>query len=362
MKNSILNSLIYQYWAALITSCLSFLHLASCTDDDNSFLFSRYDPFAYLSARDGNVVLTDGSEYRHKDDILKLLHTPRPPAMDDPEQSCTTYLAPSSIPNSGLGMYTTISYSKGESYPFPDIGIMLQEMSRHYTSKKGTPKVKLLAQYPWAAKTLTFGQYEVYYGESMAPSLGMLANSHLGLVNIRHSELWAIQHWRDGTDSFYNSDTLTKEDVGRGAYSHHGHVTFEISANIQAGEELVSSELSLLLLLFILMYINFTHRFPYSLLVMEMIGLRLVRSYWELFLVKINLRKLICCYKSLFVIIDKVMKMILLTERIYTLNYSMRYPKRMNDYELHFQMTYKMFPLLYRWELHDFLQKIRLDR
>ena len=247
MKSSILNSLI-------LTSCLSFLHLASCTDDDNSFLFSRYDPFAYLSARDGNVVLTDGSEYRHKDDILKLLHAPRPPAMDDPEQSCTTYLAPSSIPNSGLGMYTTISYSKGESYPFPDIGIMLQEMSRHYTSKKGTPKVKLLAQYPWAAKTLTFGQYEVYYGESMAPSLGMLANSHLGLVNIRHSELWAIQHWRDGTDSFYNSDTLTKEDVGRGAYSHHGHVTFEISANIQAGEELVSSELSLLLLLFILMY------------------------------------------------------------------------------------------------------------
>ena len=121
-------------------------------------------------------------------------------------------------------------------------------MSRHYTSKKGTPKVKLLAQYPWAAKTLTFGQYEVYYGESMAPSLGMLANSHLGLVNIRHSELWAIQHWRDGTDSFYNSGTLTKDDPGRGAYSHHGHVTFETSANIQAGEELVSRELSLLLL------------------------------------------------------------------------------------------------------------------
>ena len=65
----------------------------------------------------------------------------------------------------------------------------------------------------------------------------MLANSHLGLVNMRHSELWKIQPWRDGTDALFRPDSLTKDDVGRGANSWHGNVVFDASAPIQAGEE-----------------------------------------------------------------------------------------------------------------------------
>jgi len=228
-----------RWYSCLIPICF-FVQLVSCAtlsnnDDD---MFTRYDRDAYLAARHGGKEETDsvGKEYS-KEQIRELYdsRTKDQNSYDDPNQ-CTIYLAPSSIPNSGLGMYTTTPYQKGGLFK-PEIGIMLQEMNRHYTSEK----VKLLAQYPWAAQTLTFGNHEVGYGESIIPGLGMLANSHLGLVNVRHSEKWKIQPWIDGTDSYFRSDSLSMEDVGRGAHSWHGRVMFEADAPIQAGEELFVS-------------------------------------------------------------------------------------------------------------------------
>jgi len=221
---------------------------------DNNILYTRYDRDAYLEKRFGVEHTISEDDINNsktypttKQDIIKLLNTPplSPSVDDDPEQKCTTYLAPSSIPNSGLGMYTTIPYASGESFPFPEVGIMLQEMKRHShpTSDTKKKKTKLLAQYPWSAKVLTFGAIEVGYGESIVPSLGMLANSHLGLVNMRHSELWNTQPALDGTSSISTqyTNSLTLDDVGRGAISHHSNVKFESSKKIEAGEELFVS-------------------------------------------------------------------------------------------------------------------------
>ena len=234
-----MNYFHYLTWVVIviILLCLS-CELTSCkkSEDDGAplLLFTRYDRDAYLKSKGGS----GSADYPiTREKIIKQLNANPPPESNDPYAKCTTYLAPSSIPNSGLGMYTTIPYNRGESFPYPEIGIMLHDMNSHYPSRQS----RLLSQYPWSSKVLSFGLHEAWYGESMVPSLGMLANSHLGLVNMRHTEFWQVQRWLDGTDTFTSSDTFTLNDVGRGAYSYHGHVMFETSANIRAGEELFVS-------------------------------------------------------------------------------------------------------------------------
>ena len=229
------------FYIAIIL-CIVYLQLVFCTarsdDADEDVLYTRYDRAAYFAARG-----TDASSHSHTFDKNRIKGINRSSSStnnnnnDDPNK-CTTYLAPSSIPNSGLGMYTTIPYQKGEVFGYPEIGIVLQDQRTHFPKKS---KDKLLTQYPWSAHVLTFGSHEVGYGESMVPGLGMLANSHLGLVNMRHMDLWKTASWIDGTDSLVTTDTLSMEDVGRGAHSWHGHVIFEANVNIEVGEELFVS-------------------------------------------------------------------------------------------------------------------------
>lgn len=210
--------------------------------------FTRYDHGAYLAARlDTKDDTYDGkgdSSINIKDQIRRInsndsSNDENQQYYDDPNK-CTTYLAPSSIRNSGLGMFTTTPYQKDEQFPFPEIGMLLQERAYHYSYTN--KKEKLLSQYPWAAEVLTLGGHEVGYGETITPGLGMLANCHLGLMNMKHTDiLWKVEPWRDGTDSLFRTDSLTMEDVGRGAHSWHGRVMFGAHAPIQAGEELFVS-------------------------------------------------------------------------------------------------------------------------
>ena len=232
------------YWILLFQlQCLRYT--VSCISTiDNSFIenndfFSRYNKDSYIAARhstNNNVPTQQRRSRNNSSSNLNASHD----AHDDPNQ-CTLYLAPSSIPNSGLGMYTTTPYTRGQTFPIPEIGILLQDMTQHDIQNKF--QAKLLSQYPWAAQTLTNGALEVFYGEAIVPGLGMLANSHLGLVNARHSDLWKVQPFLDGTDTLTVEESIhyTREDVGRGAYSWHGRVLFEATADIQAGEEMFVS-------------------------------------------------------------------------------------------------------------------------
>lgn len=100
---------------------------------------------------------------------------------------------------------------------------------------------KLLSSYPWQSQLLNFGRHEIGYGESMIPGLGMLANSHLGLWNMKHYSDYEIQRNRDGTDSHYDTSSFAStliDDPGRGAYTHHGNVQFVAEKEIVAGSEL----------------------------------------------------------------------------------------------------------------------------
>ena len=104
-------------------------------------------------------------------------------------------------------MYTSRPYGKGEIFPLPEIGIMNQDKLRH------SPETghNLLSQYPWAAQVLTNGPAEVGYGKTFIPGLGMLANSHMRLANMKHIDIWKHLSHLDATDYLLHPDSLTKD-------------------------------------------------------------------------------------------------------------------------------------------------------
>jgi len=221
----------------VVVICL--LHRAAAADGDDrvGIFFTRHDRDAYLAASGRDVDVDDDNDRAKTREEDGKRHHPSPSLYDwndyDDPGGCTLYLAPSSIPNSGLGMYTSVPYRRGELFPLPEMGIMLADPTR----KNGS----LLASYPWHSSLLSRGKFECAYGESMVPGLGMLANSHLGLWNVKHWNDHEVQRWRDGTDSYYHSDALTLEDAGRGAVSHHSNVRFVVEKDIAGGEELFVS-------------------------------------------------------------------------------------------------------------------------
>ena len=225
---------------SIVVICLLHRAVAADCDDRGGIFFTRHDRDAYLAAsgRDVDVdvdVDVDDDRAKTREEDGKRRH--RSPSSHDQQGNdyddpggCTLYLAPSSIPNSGLGMYTSVPYRRGDPFPLPEMGIMLSDP----TQENG----KLLASYPWHSSLLSRGIFECDYGESMIPGLGMLANSHLGLWNIKHWNDHEVQRWRDGTDSYYHDETSTPEDAGSGAASHHSNVRFVVENDIAGGEEL----------------------------------------------------------------------------------------------------------------------------
>jgi hypothetical protein len=107
----------------------------------------------------------------------------------DPDSSCGLYMAESSIPHSGLGMYTAKEFSKGDKLFYGDVVIQVEDIDlntklRHWVTKDFEYKENewLLNNYYWSPMT-SIGLYDAADIESIIPGLGMLANSHTGLVN-----------------------------------------------------------------------------------------------------------------------------------------------------------------------------------
>ena len=117
-------------------------------------------------------------------------------------------------------------------------------MIRIHTTTQGSDK--LLTQYPWGPGVLSGGFHEVDIGSSIIPipGLGMLANSHLGLVNMRHYDPWRVVPQTDNSIDGTESITVeglqfsTVDDVGRGSYTYHSRVLFDATEDIEAGDEL----------------------------------------------------------------------------------------------------------------------------
>mmetsp|Transcript_54754 Transcript_54754/g.163729 ORF Transcript_54754/g.163729 Transcript_54754/m.163729 type:complete len:1090 (-) Transcript_54754:154-3423(-) len=117
---------------------------------------------------------------------------------DDDNDQCGLYMAESSIPHSGLGMYTAKEIPLGTFLRPSEVVIHQYEhdgnnelrmakrgIPRNGGGDVGSERPWLLFTYFWESRVAR-GSYETEVGQqtiTMIPGLGMLANSHTGLVN-----------------------------------------------------------------------------------------------------------------------------------------------------------------------------------
>ncbi|KAL7510943.1 hypothetical protein ACHAXN_007858 [Cyclotella atomus] len=205
--------------------------------------YSRGDKNAYLTARGEAVDSLD--PLQNKTIRAQLLAQNNKSINHDDPITCTTYLAPSSIPNAGLGLYTSVSIPAETQLSSPQVGILLQDPDFHNPSRNdnNANTFNLLSNYVWSATPLTYGEHEVQHGESVCSGIGMMANCHYGLINVEIDSQWKNRPELDGTDSHsvMFSTHLTLEDVGRGSYSWHSNVQYKSLKGLEAGEEMFLS-------------------------------------------------------------------------------------------------------------------------
>ncbi|KAL3804966.1 hypothetical protein ACHAWO_012539 [Cyclotella atomus] len=203
-----------------------------------SVTYSRGDKQAYLTARGSDSDLPTFDKIKS---IRRQLieDTNAQPSYDDP-QKCTTYLAPSSIPNAGLGIFTTIPYDVNSPIGQSEIGILIHDIFQHYPDSDTTKD--LFKNYVWEANYVSMGPWEATHGSTMVPGLGMMTNDHPGLTNVRGDKhAFAGRFWEDNDDTATvegRKHNLNLEDAGRGAYSEHSKLGFHTVRNVEAGDEL----------------------------------------------------------------------------------------------------------------------------
>ncbi len=198
---------------------------------------------------------------------------------------CQLFMAESSIPNSGLGMYTAVDIKVGELAFYPEIVVSyfdnVMQYERHYFNNKAAsdewkktsdnkvdknPNCSAWAKsgeckanpnymrtscaksctlfdagimdgfdpyenwlpesYYWDTGN-TDAMYEAESTDSLVPGIGALANSHTGLVNVQM-----------GRPSIDSAGMHQSRDPGVGAFSTHYNMAWKATKDIPAGMEI----------------------------------------------------------------------------------------------------------------------------
>jgi hypothetical protein len=144
-----------------------------------------------------------------------------PPSMRDYPDQCQLYLAPSGIPNAGIGIYTSVDIGEGVLLGDAEIAV---------------PMVNYPGE-PWMLPDEVFWNKDaveelmLFEGigntDSFIPGFGAQINCHMGLNNVEHSYA-----------SMNRAGLSAKKDAGASARSLWGDVTNSATRPIKAGEEL----------------------------------------------------------------------------------------------------------------------------
>ena len=188
----------------------------------------RNEPTTYLQLRQGNkLVDLDGifKETAINDDATDNDDDADNVNINIDQSSCSLYMAQSSIPNSGLGIYAGRDFTRGEIVDArPQAALPLIQMDDNESYS-----ISALSNYPWTA-ILSGSHLEDVSSKGLIPNVGMLANSHLGLVNVKQTSY-------EGVQSIIGSSDRSK-DGSAGAYSLYHHSSFNADINIEEGQEL----------------------------------------------------------------------------------------------------------------------------
>ena len=137
------------------------------------------------------------------------------------EQTCSLYMAESSIPNSGLGVYAGKDIARSDLVDdMPQVVIPLIDFK---------DKKTILWDYPWSGEWYG-ATLESTNPKILTPNIGMLANSHLGLANTQ-------QRSEKGMHIHVDSEDRTS-NFGAGANTLNHYASFSADTDIMRGSEI----------------------------------------------------------------------------------------------------------------------------
>jgi len=120
---------------------------------------------------------SDCKDYNHAETNATVQH-------DDLLLDCGLYMAPSSIPNAGWGLYAGKTFSKGDMIEPLDLAIQMEDILKHmpHIHNDETRPDWLFNRYIWMPRT-TGAKYD---GSDMSiiPGLGAMTNNHPAFTNI----------------------------------------------------------------------------------------------------------------------------------------------------------------------------------
>jgi hypothetical protein len=140
---------------------------------------------------------------------------------------CGIWFAPSSIPNSGLGMYAGRNFDEGEEMMATgDAVIPIVDMVLH----QGTKWFFLWDSYTWNSASLQMANDGINDVSVASPGFGSAANSFLDLQNV---EEWSSEHSLAGLHR--------RKDPGAGAFTPYYNRKSTAKVSIPMGQELFVS-------------------------------------------------------------------------------------------------------------------------
>ncbi|KAL3797357.1 hypothetical protein HJC23_010483 [Cyclotella cryptica] len=225
---------------ALLLACIHG-HNPCVASVEAGVTFSRGDRNGYLSAQGVSETNAPPLDPSHFKLLRKQLANPTIPTEvthDDPEK-CKLYLAESSIPNAGLGLYTTIPYQRHQTIGHSEIGILLHD--RWFHDPKSLTTEQLIGHYAWGPDRLSYGKFEAGRSGVLLSGIGMACNDMPTASNVWQAPILSLsKFWEDGTDTLAEEGSKheTLQDVGRGSSSWHSGIRFQSMRELQAGEEL----------------------------------------------------------------------------------------------------------------------------
>ena len=163
--------------------------------------------------------------------------------------ACTLYLAPSAIPNAGLGTFTATEIAEGQPIGSPEIVHNVIDLSLHQSPAVADSSG--VSDYEWLGSDFQ-AQVEGRRVYTLFPGLGATINSHPGLHNaiggmpsqltssapVASDEQQEREHYYGHSNSHHLLDR--EADAGAGAISYYNGVQGYATRHIEAGSELFS--------------------------------------------------------------------------------------------------------------------------
>jgi len=203
-----------------------------------AFLVRRTNPSSAFSASTPLTTNTNTKPRQRGGDTS----TPPP---DTSITACQFYLAESSIPNAGLGIYTSIDLQTNDIVAPPDLVLRILDFELH---NEYDPDVKrnflVTKEYAWSAGKLSGDgglAKEANRVSTVVPGPGMITNCHMGLRNVAIGTIPPPpQHPINNSTTSSNSTLLhhRSRNPGVGAFTSHHNISHTATKPIKAGSEL----------------------------------------------------------------------------------------------------------------------------